>query len=270
MKGNGKRGEVTRMGEKARTERRKGNEDRGKETMMGRKEGKLERGMKWDNIISPLSIPTFLLCCLPSSVYPTFPHASFVLTSFQPSLPPSLPFSPSVFTRLCLLPLPVAPVYEGEFIGLPGAVSWRWPPQLKPQQGFTLHMEQKQHSGHTGLFPSAHIYTCWYTHTSHYLLMSIPVFFLLSLLNPASLHRAPDDWLGGCCFCFFLLYIAPSSICFLLVYKEQLASGGLHFLTSTCVVLFFTHRCYKSAHSVHSYIIYVVCPPCCAFVLFYA
>lgn len=68
---------------------------------------------------------------------------------------------------------------------------------------------------------------------------------------------------------FFLLYIAPSSICFLLVYKEQLASGGLHFLTSTCVVLFFTHCCYKSAHSVRSYIIYVVCPPCCAFVLFY-
>ena len=69
-------------------------------------------------------------------------------------------------------------------------------------------------------------------------------------------------------FFFFLLYIAPSSICFLLVYKEQLASGGLHFLTSTCVVLFLTHCCYKSAHSVHSYIIYVVCPPCCAFVLF--
>ncbi|XP_027139585.1 E3 ubiquitin-protein ligase RNF220a isoform X1 [Larimichthys crocea] len=50
-----------------------------------------------------------------------------------------------------------SPVYEGKFIGLPGAVSWRWPPLLKPQQGFTLHMEQKQHSGHTGLFPSPHI-----------------------------------------------------------------------------------------------------------------
>ncbi|XP_037313220.2 E3 ubiquitin-protein ligase RNF220a isoform X4 [Pungitius pungitius] len=50
-----------------------------------------------------------------------------------------------------------SPVYEGKFIGLPGAVSWRWPPLLKPQQGFALHMEQKRHSGHTGLFPSARI-----------------------------------------------------------------------------------------------------------------
>ncbi|XP_068593974.1 E3 ubiquitin-protein ligase RNF220a isoform X2 [Cebidichthys violaceus] len=50
-----------------------------------------------------------------------------------------------------------SPVYEGKFIGLPGAVSWRWPPPLKPQQGFVLHMEQKRHSGHTGLFPSARI-----------------------------------------------------------------------------------------------------------------
>ncbi|XP_034411220.1 E3 ubiquitin-protein ligase RNF220a isoform X1 [Cyclopterus lumpus] len=50
-----------------------------------------------------------------------------------------------------------SPVYEGTFIGLPGAVSWRWPPPLKPQQGFALHMEQKRHSGHTGLFPSARI-----------------------------------------------------------------------------------------------------------------
>lgn len=66
-----------------------------------------------------------------------------------------------------------------------------------------------------------------------------------------------------------LLYIAPTSICFLLVYQEQLAGGGLHFLTSTCVVLFFTHCCYKSVRSVHSYIIYVVCPLCCAFVSFY-
>ncbi|XP_044074480.1 E3 ubiquitin-protein ligase RNF220a isoform X4 [Siniperca chuatsi] len=39
-----------------------------------------------------------------------------------------------------------SPVYEGKFIGLPGAVSWRWPPLFKPQQGFTLHMEQRQHS----------------------------------------------------------------------------------------------------------------------------
>lgn len=100
--------------------------------------------------------------------------------------------------------------------------------------------------------------------------MSIPVFFLLSLLDLASLHHILHEWLGGFSFSFFfLLYIAPSSICFLLVYKEQLASGGLHFLTSTCVVLFFTHCCCKSAHSVHSYIIYVVFPPCCAFVLFY-
>lgn len=100
--------------------------------------------------------------------------------------------------------------------------------------------------------------------------MSIPVFFLLSPSDQprSSLHHSPDEWSGGVFFFFFLLYIAPSSICFLLVYKEQLASGGLHFLTSTCVVLFLTHCCYKSAHSVHSYIIYVVCPPCCAFVFF--
>ncbi|XP_033960302.1 E3 ubiquitin-protein ligase RNF220a isoform X2 [Pseudochaenichthys georgianus] len=49
-----------------------------------------------------------------------------------------------------------SPVYEGKFIGLPGAVSWRWPPLLKPQQGCPLHMEQKQ-PGLTGLFPSPHI-----------------------------------------------------------------------------------------------------------------
>lgn len=49
------------------------------------------------------------------------------------------------------------------------------------------------------------------------------------------------------------LSMAPSSICFLLVYKEQLSSGRLHFLTDTCVVLFFffssSYCCYKSPRS---------------------
>lgn len=132
-------------------------------------------------------------------------------------LPPPPRFLPSLFTCRCLLPLPVSPVYEGKFIGLPGAVSWRWPPLLKPQQGFTLRTEQKQQSGHTALFPSPHIHTRWYTHTSHYQLMSILAFFLLSPLNTALLHH----FLHGCLGIFFWLYIAPSSICFLLVYKEQ-------------------------------------------------
>lgn len=89
------------------------------------------------------------------SIYPTSPLApfllSFLLTSFHPSLP-----SPPVFTPLCPLPLPVSPVYEGKFTALPGAVSWRWPPLLKPQQGFTLHMAQTQQSG-TEPLPPPHI-----------------------------------------------------------------------------------------------------------------
>lgn len=97
---------------------------------------------------SPFMHAPYISTCL---IPPLLP---FVLTSFHPSpsplclytpLPPSSP------------PPPVSPVYEGKFIGLPGAVSWRWPPPLKPQQGFVLHMEQKRHSGHTGLFPSARI-----------------------------------------------------------------------------------------------------------------
>lgn len=62
-------------------------------------------------------------------------------------------------------------------------------------------------------------------------------------------------WVVGWFFFFLTLYC----ICFLLVYKEQLACGGLHFLSSTCVVLFFTHCYYKSVHSSN---INVVCPPC--------
>lgn len=174
--------------------------------MMGGKEGKLERGMRWDNIIFPLPIPTFLLCCLPSSVYPTFPHASslasFVLTSFQPSLPPS----PSVFTRLCLLPLPVAPVYEGKFIGLPGAVSWRWPPQLKPQQGFTLHMEQKQHSGaYWAVSISTHLHMLVHSHLP--LSSNEHPCFLPALPFESRLAPSCSWWLVGWLLGFFSYFI---------------------------------------------------------------
>lgn len=103
---------------------------------------------------SPLlrpSMSNFPPCYLPSDSL--LCYISPLLFSFP--LPP--PPAPSAFTLLYLLPLPVSPVYEGKFIGLPGAVSWRWPPLLKPQQGFALHMEQKEHSGHTGLFPLSHI-----------------------------------------------------------------------------------------------------------------
>lgn len=89
------------------------------------------------------------------SLLPSFPLPA--LLHFSPPLLLSFAPAPSAFTLLYLLPLPVSPVYEGKFIGLPGAVSWRWPPLLKPQQGFALHMEQKEHSGHTGLFPLSHI-----------------------------------------------------------------------------------------------------------------
>lgn len=70
------------------------------------------------------------------------------LTLFHPPFPPSSP--------LC-----VSPVYEGKFIGLPGAVSWRWPPLLKPQQGFTLHMEHKCHSARLLVAPSITTPSTW-------------------------------------------------------------------------------------------------------------
>lgn len=125
------------------------------------------------------------------------------------SPPPPPCFLPSLFTRCCLLPLPVSLVYEGKFIGLPGAVSWRWPPLLKPQQGFTLRTEQKQQSGHTALFPSPHIHTRRYTHTSHYQLMSILVFFMLSPLNTALLPHFLHHCLGVFFFSdFILLHLA--------------------------------------------------------------
>lgn len=145
-------------------------------------------------------------------------------------------------------------------MGLPGAVSWRWPPPLKPQQGFALRAEQKRRSGPTAPLPPPPMRTHTPTH-SHLPLSANehPCFLPFQCGLPPSLSSPP---LG--CFFFFLffwLYIAPSSICFLLVYKEQLFSGGLHFLTSTCVGLFFTHCCYKSAQSVHSYIINVCVLP---------
>lgn len=103
----------------------------------------------------PLFLSIFLI--FPTSdTLSSFPLPSPLLA--LPFLPPSLPplFLNSRTSFLCPS-LPVSPVYEGKFIGLPGAVSWRWPLLLKPQQGFTLHMEQKDHSGHTGLFPSPRI-----------------------------------------------------------------------------------------------------------------
>lgn len=80
--------------------------------------------------------------------------------------PPPTPSSPNTkFTRLRLLPLPVSPVYEGEFMGLPGAVSWRWPPPLKPQQGFTLRVEQKRRGGQScAASTSAHLRTLLHSH----------------------------------------------------------------------------------------------------------
>lgn len=98
--------------------------------------------------VFPLLLFVSLFFLFPTSLFSfvlTPPFNVSILCLYAP-LPPSSP-----------RPLPVSPVYEGKFIGLPGAVSWRWPPLLKPQQGFTLHMEKRQHSGHTGLFPSAHI-----------------------------------------------------------------------------------------------------------------
>lgn len=190
-------------------------------------------------------------------LHPTFPYASFLRPQLFPVSLATI-FSPPLHFHASA----VSPVYEGKFIGLPGAVSWRWPPLLKPQQGITLHTEQTQKSERTALFPPPHNHTCWCTHTSHYLLMSI----LLALPFESCLVPSCSWTLVGW---FFPLYIAPSSICFLLVYKEQLVSGGLHVLTSACVALFLTHRCYKSVLSVHSYIIYVVCPPYCTFVLLY-
>lgn len=105
------------------------------------------------------SLPTFLPFFLfPSSMLPPLPlHLLLPLSSplFTPPSLPSLHLVHSSTSFLCPS-LPVSPVYEGKFIGLPGAVSWRWPPLLKPQQGCPLHMEQKQ-PGLTGLFPSPHI-----------------------------------------------------------------------------------------------------------------
>ena len=153
------------------------------------------------NLPSPVFSPQ--LCILHFHM-PSFRPSFFCPHLFSP-LPPSL-FPPLSFhsSTSFLCPSPsVSPVYEGKFIGLPGAVSWRWPPLLKPQQGFTLHMEQKEHSGHTGLFPSPHIIHDGALHTSHYLLMSIPVFFPLPLLDAASLHHVLDEWLGGFSFLFF-------------------------------------------------------------------
>lgn len=40
----------------------------------------------------------------------------------------------------------MCPVYDGEFMGLQGAVSLRWPLLLKPQQGFVPKAEKKPNS----------------------------------------------------------------------------------------------------------------------------
>lgn len=114
----------------------------------------------------------FLLFLLPLLSFLFGPHPSLhvsILCLYAP-LPPSSP-----------RPLPVSAVYEGKFIGLPGAVGWRWPPLLKPQQGFTLHVEKTRRSGHTGLFPSAHI-TPDNTHSYLQLPANEPHCFFCSLL----------------------------------------------------------------------------------------
>lgn len=189
----------------------------------------------------------------------TFPPSS---TSHFFSPPPDLFALPPPSSAL----LSQSPLfYEGKFIGLPGAVSRRWPVLLKPQQGFTLHMEKHQHIGHTGPFSSPKHHTWYRALTSHYyLLMSITPFL------PSLLHRVitfSEEWivvfLPPALPCFSL-YTAPSSICFLLVYEEQLGGGELVCLTSTYVVLFFFFfhvPMFKSAQPVPRYIIYGECHP---------
>ena len=111
-----------------------------------------------------------------------------------------------------------------------------------------------------------------HTLTSHYFQMCIS-FFSHSPLYLASCNHTPEAWLcfaifNSTFFVFFLLHIPPSSICILLVYKEQLASGGLVCSTNTCAVLFFAQLRYKPAQSVHI-IPDEVFHPCHASVLFY-
>lgn len=167
----------------------------GKRRQQQRESDKKEEASSPTSIFPSLLPPISCASCRPPSLLP--------LSSPLCCPRPTLPFSPSVFTRLCLLPLPVSPVYEGKFIGLPGAVSWRWPPQLQPQQGFTLHMEQRRRRGLTALLPSAHMLL-----HSHLPLPANehPCFLPALSLNPASLRRVFDDW-SGVFFVFFSDFI---------------------------------------------------------------
>lgn len=172
------------IGEEGGTERKWGQKMRGDEDTRGegwnkdrigrrKREETTQDERQWekrnqDDIFpSYLHIFIFPFCHLYQPSFPIsspFIYVSYISTCLLPLLlplssPPTLSPSLSLHSSTSFLcpSLPVSPVYEGKFIGLPGAVSWRWPPLLKPQQGFTLHMEQKRHSGHTGLFPSPHI-----------------------------------------------------------------------------------------------------------------
>lgn len=63
--------------------------------------------------------------------------------------------------------------------------------------------------GKTAPLPSARIYARCHTHTSHYLLTSLPVVFLLSLLIPATLPSRSGSLVGWFFFFFFSFFSAP-------------------------------------------------------------
>lgn len=203
---------LKKVGERRRKERRRekgkrmrGNVRKERGGQSGEEEGRIqgeERTYFSGSFISPCLIPRSLC-----------PH----LSSALPTLPPTP--SNTKFTRLRLLPLPVSPVYEGEFMGLPGAVSWRWPPPLKPQQGFALRVEQKRRGGQNcAMLPSARVYARCYTPTSHYLLTSVPVVFLLSLLIPATLPSRSGSLVGWFFFFSFSFFSSPPSPDFILLH----------------------------------------------------
>lgn len=153
----------------------------------------------FSNYVSPLLLFVSFLS------YPPFPLFSFLLCPhpslhvsilcLYASLPPSSP-----------RPLPVS-VYEGKFIGLPGAVSWRWPPLLKNHNKASPSIWKRDSVvGILGYFhqPTLHLIT--HTLASHYLLMSLTVFFLLSPRDPASYPHMSQKWLPAFCLLFFILY----------------------------------------------------------------